>query len=718
MSPSGGAIAKGARPRASPPIGRMISTTLDLAERLTNLPPASEVYDSSSGRGEGGCCGAASIMGDSMVTTPNQISEAMYLQQEWLGGSTACSSGGAAAAADGTSTLGDAGISPTSVAAFPASKDEKGAEGGTNSSTQNIDHTRFFAGDEWNAPQETTSLEMPSQTTSKRKKKSDDLLAQMHKTRFLTNSVLSKKKCCVESSMSSRASVNEEKAASRSIARPDADFVGGENIPDKEAPTQQQLQVPDTHSATCTLEHQHGNNNLSSEECVEVKRTSDTIDDVLLGTSSHGCRSGAEGVGNEVVITRVQSPRPFAAIEVCDDAGTSSSFDQSASTQPGLLPRPTRPQNVKNRATSSGSQSRKERRVQEVLGSLTFDVPASAIVAESRAVPLDRFSSLARSSMIEKATCVVEEDELFYDSDPGVVSVRRNSLASLAFEVCGYCSEEEGTIISTVPTESGVHLLSMNNSFDDESSLDAMYQLREDEVRNVLEVSAYGAVCFGIGCKLNSNACQILHCLANIIPFVSQYPTQDVSSRRMELIWHPTKSLSHQARFDGHTAPLRCTAWINSQDESKPTFTWNPCDPHSIMSPERLQASKNAPYDIDLSGVLRVDAVDKVDRAQHPFGRSKNSFTVQTKSGVFFFQAPSRADRDKDMRAIQLLLARIESTKQPSPAVAKDGGALRDSMMVITIEDPHEDDFIDNVNAGIEVVLPYDDSDLSKIFSY
>ena len=291
--------------------------------------------------------------------------------------------------------------------------------------------------------------------------------------------------------------MNEEKAASRSIARPDADFVGGENVPDKEAPTQQQLQVPDTHSATCMGEHQHGNNNLSSEECVEVRRTSDTIDDVLLGTSSHGSRSGAEGVGNEVVITRVQSTRPFTAIEVCDDAGTSSSLDQSASTQPGLLPRPTRPQNVKNRATSSGSQSRKERRVQEVLGSLTFDVPASAIVAESRAVPLNRFSSLAHSSMVEKATCVVEEDELFYDSDPGVVSVRRNSLASLAFEVCGYCTEEEGTIISTVPTESGVHLLSMNNSFDDESSLDVMCQLREDEVRNVLEVSAYGAVCFG-----------------------------------------------------------------------------------------------------------------------------------------------------------------------------------------------------------------------------
>jgi len=132
--------------------------------------------------------------------------------------------------------------------------------------------------------------------------------------------------------------------------------------------------------------------------------------------------------------------------------------------------------------------------VQEVLGGLTFDVPASVIVAESRAVPLNRFSSLAHSSMVGEATCVVEEDELFYDSDPGVVpAVRRKSLASLAFEDCGYSTGTE----STVPTEGGVHLLSMNNSFDDESSLDAMYQLRQDEVRKVLEVSAYGAVCFG-----------------------------------------------------------------------------------------------------------------------------------------------------------------------------------------------------------------------------
>ena len=33
-------------------------------------------------------------------------------------------------------------------------------------------------------------------------------------------------------------------------------------------------------------------------------------------------------------------------------------------------------------------------------------------------------------------------------------------------------------------------MLSMNISFDDESSYDAMCQLRDEEVRNVLEVSA------------------------------------------------------------------------------------------------------------------------------------------------------------------------------------------------------------------------------------
>ena len=135
------------------------------------------------------------------------------------------------------------------------------------------------------------------------------------------------------------------------------------------------------------------------------------------------------------------------------------------------------------------------------------------------------------------------------------------------------------------------------------------------------------------------------------------------------------------------------------------------------MSPERLQASKNAPYDIDLTDVVRCHAVDEIDRAQHPFGRSQNSFIVQTKSGVFLFQAPSRADRDMDMRAIQLLLARFESTKQPSPAAAKDGGALRDNMMVMTIEGLHEDEFIDNTHTGIEVVLPFDGSNLSNVFA-
>ena len=134
------------------------------------------------------------------------------------------------------------------------------------------------------------------------------------------------------------------------------------------------------------------------------------------------------------------------------------------------------------------------------------------------------------------------------------------------------------------------------------------------------------------------------------------------------------------------------------------------------MSPERLQASKSAPYYIDLTSVVRVDAVDKVDRAQHPFGRSQNSFFVQTKSDVFLFQAPSSADQEKDMRAIQLILARIESTKQPSPMAAPAGiSALRDGMMVMTIEGLHEDEFDDN--AGIEVVLPYDDDNAPDIFA-
>lgn len=538
---------------------------MDLGKRLTNLP-------SSESHGEGGGCGAASIMGDSMVTPPNQISEAMYLQQEWLGRGSAADSG--------ATFTGGAGASPTDVAAFPPFDDDVSTGIDTGGSTNEIkggcqttktclvpDRARSTTtcasqGDTSTDTAVTKSVVSPNETTStpsRRKKKPDDLLAQMRKTRFFTNSMFSKKKCgsVKSSTSSSRASgkKKKKKTASRSITRPDAgtNFVNGnkcnERKSEKEGPTQKRSQVNDITLATEQHAGCSGRGNFArplDKECIEVRRTSDTVDDVLLGTSTHDSSSSDSGDSSnddadEVVISRVQSPRSLGAIVGCDDASSSSlALVESPPTTPRLLPRTTRPKNVKNRATSSDSLSRRERRMREVLSSLTFDVPTSVVDAENRtaerpwrsvdtaiersrshaalsfvfdenaqeqskveddsitidsdssSVPLNRMASNANHSLDKANTDAVDDKELFYDSDPGVVPVRRKSLASGVDEnsVHSTNGDMKAAADGAIPNEGGVHMLSMNNSFDDESSFDAMYRLRDEEVRNVLEVSA------------------------------------------------------------------------------------------------------------------------------------------------------------------------------------------------------------------------------------
>ena len=138
------------------------------------------------------------------------------------------------------------------------------------------------------------------------------------------------------------------------------------------------------------------------------------------------------------------------------------------------------------------------------------------------------------------------------------VPVRRKSRASLAVEDCAD-SIEEKKAESTAPAEGGVHMLSMNNSFDDESSLDAMYRLREDEVRNVLEVSV---VCAGMSklrkFKYVTKGWRISRYLANLIPLL-QYPTGCLESK------DGTDMASYNVAFTSSTfrrshcpAPLHC----------------------------------------------------------------------------------------------------------------------------------------------------------------
>lgn len=164
-----------------------------------------------------------------------------------------------------------------------------------------------------------------------------------------------------------------------------------------------------------------------------------------------------------------------------------------------------------------------------------------------------------------------------------------------------------------------------------------------------------------------------------------------------------------------------------------PKLRWNPSDPHSVVSRKRLQASKNAPYTINLTEVIKIEPAARIDRAQHPFGRSSSSFVVQTTTGKFLFQAPSDADRDRDIHSIQLIVARHESKRSIRPMSAtKHNEGMRDSIRVTTIEDdgirchgklmvthPVDQGGHAGIDAheDIEVVLPYGEDNLTNVFT-
>lgn len=419
--------------------------------------------------------------------------------------------------------------------------------------------------------------------STKKKKKADDLLAQMRKSRFFTSSMFSKKKCGgVKSGSGSKR--HEKKKTSNSITRPTPTTTSsttthngistrrsttGNGSSDKKAISggvangnsgpkegsvktrgereqqQQQKQWKEQSESPTPLRtnrsigtrsisgassnHHHRESSEESLSPIGVRRASAEIDDVLFCAKSSADGDGGQGKDDGVMITRVRSPARSLMIDAIasnvsllpPEVGSDTNDDPAAPFA--------RPRKVKNRGSSAGSQTKTQRRVQEVLSSITFDVPLGKANAERRAAtwggsenPIGRSRSAASAAFGQPAEgsvndsltadsddsssaelneyplneyptglheCKEEDDDLFYDSDPGIVPARRLSSQPIVEEggnTSRPCDDEPK---KCEPEEDGVHLLSMDNSFDDESSFDAMFHLREDEVvRNVVEV--------------------------------------------------------------------------------------------------------------------------------------------------------------------------------------------------------------------------------------
>ena len=424
--------------------------SLDLARRLRRLPNEAKPYRYAAPSGEER--DAFSIMEDSptAITPPTQPSEAMYLQKEWA-----------------KNSQGQATNSPACIADFPPA-DDYSYSGGDETNVSHYDDDDIYLADneeEKNSPLPTQAdMHSVGKTPSAKfdlapmstKKKSEDLLAQMRKTRFFTSALFSKRKCGSISTNSRKKTGNKQNGTA---PKQKSSFTRSKS------PTSAQNMRPKA-------------NFKESSECIDKQSRRKEQEKVIESSN------------------RISDHR--------------HNTEDSSMSQPSK---------VKNRASSGGCQSRSNtrRRIQEVLSGITFDLPVVKATTEIGERPGgESFIGRARSDMDLASTCtpgqcndssvddsvsicsdgsssttaLQSESELFYDSDPGIVSpISNNSgiASGCASQTGASASNDIGTI------EDGVHLLSMDNSFDDERSFDAMFDIHQDEelVLDVLEVRLF-----------------------------------------------------------------------------------------------------------------------------------------------------------------------------------------------------------------------------------
>lgn len=260
-----------------------------------------------------------------------------------------------------------------------------------------------------------------------------------------------------------------------------------------------------------------------------------------------------------------------------------------------------------------------------------------------------------------------EDEQLFYDSDPCIVRHLRPPSNIVALTLSQTCSTlSSGTKDQQQHEEDGVHLLSLSNSFDDDSTFDSVVQLEDkDLIEDRLE---------------------------------------DAKNRKMDLIWHPIISRSKNQKQDGQSVPLRTTAWIEmystpGNDIDRPKLVWKRACHRSPKSSRRRRRRKtsllhqeNRLYSLELLQVCRILPSRSVAESLiHPMATGRNTFVIELLDGTtYLFEASSERDCEMDIRSLKIIVARYAAFHHP-PVVELATNPIH-HMHVIHVDDDDDDD--------------------------
>ena len=111
-------------------------------------------------------------------------------------------------------------------------------------------------------------------------------------------------------------------------------------------------------------------------------------------------------------------------------------------------------------------------------------------------------------------------------------------------------------------------------------------------------------------------------------------------------------------------SPIRVKAWIElgTQLRSRliqPKFVWK------VLTENELESTKSSVSNVGLKKLELLDIMrvldDQVDRSKYPFAKRSCSFTTETSSEKYLFEATNNLERDKIVTGLKLAIARLGS---------------------------------------------------------
>lgn len=136
---------------------------------------------------------------------------------------------------------------------------------------------------------------------------------------------------------------------------------------------------------------------------------------------------------------------------------------------------------------------------------------------------------------------------------------------------------------------------------------------------------------------------------------------QVMKTTTFTLLWHPNPGSPNGSK------PVCIDAWIErgtyllSMSYIQPKFMWKTSYESRLEKERKVNVAVTKPEKIDLLEIARVQGEVRIDRSMHPLAQSKSCFSIETRYGMYLFQAQSVEEKEQIVYGLKLTVVRLAS---------------------------------------------------------